>query len=119
MFVDGSTNDVPRRRRPLPLVDQDRLWGLRDSKRVGLKQLDCRRFIQMNERTRPACCRGGLPDALRAFDAHCGQAQQQLIEFVVDDPSDVFGSLNFAFHRLETTIRRSSTLPFVVSLRFR
>jgi hypothetical protein len=103
VVVHRTTNEIPRRRKSLPLVDEDGLGSINESRWITLNDRDCRIFVKVILSCGALTSGASLTHGLCAFEADGGKGSEDSVKFLVNN------SVNVLRHRRASSL--ISTLP--------
>ena len=89
VLVDGAPDQVPRQPIAWPFVDERCRRARDETLGLGDDDLELRGVIEPEYRGRTSQGRGRLSNGLRTLERDCCDARHQLVELLLDDPSQV------------------------------
>lgn len=77
--IDGTTNDIPQPRQPLPLIYENGLFRADNAFRRSLQQFPRAQIIQSKNGSRPLSCGRSLPHTFRPIKCNSGKVWEQFV----------------------------------------
>ena len=115
--IDETAHNIENPGNPLPLIDQQRRLVTADHLGVGSDDSCFSLFVEPTDAAASLHGRRCLSDTFRAVDQDRRQVREQVIEFVVDDPSPVLACERLSgSHNVNATIAALSTIPLMHQL---